>query len=111
VPDDAGGELDRDLSDLAAELTDDLRALGEQLPLEGGRPLGHVALRLGLQLLADLPGLLAGLLADAVGLRTCLGQLRAVLLERALRLGLSLLGPLDATLDRVVPLGTAGTPW
>ena len=43
----------------------------------------------------------AGLFADATGLGAGLGQLRVVLIQRLLRTGLRLFGPLDATLDRI----------
>ena len=53
------------------------------------------------QLLEDLLPLGAGLVADLRGLVAGLGQLRAVLLQRGLGLGLHRLGPLDAALDRL----------
>src|SRR5688572_20173609 len=44
---------------------------------------------------------IASVLADLAGLATSFGELRGVLLERGLSLGLGLVGALDAACDRI----------
>src|SRR5690606_37719482 len=101
LADDAAGQLDGQPTDLRAELGEGGLAIRLDLGL---RRLDDAA-SLGLGLLAelglDLRALRLRLLADPGRLLPGLGELGAVLLERPLRLGLSLLGPLDAALDRL----------
>ena len=77
------------------------RALGLDLSLRVGDDACGFGLRLLDQLGADLLGVVAGLVFDPTGLAAGLGQLRVVLLERRLGLGLRLFGALDAAGDRV----------
>ncbi len=76
-------------------------ALGLDLVLRVGDDARRIGLRLLDELGADALGVVAGLVADATGLAAGLGELRVVLLERGLGLGLSLFCALDAARDRV----------
>src|SRR6201996_8849333 len=101
---DPAGQVGGQGPDLTAQRGERLLALGLDLLLGG---LGEAA-GLGLGLLAhlrdDLGALLAGFFPQARSLVPGVGQLLPVPLERLLRLGLSLLGVLQATLDLLGPL-------
>jgi hypothetical protein len=105
LTDDAPGQRGRQRTHLGAQLLKCLLAVGLDLRVRGGDdPLG-LGLRLLAQLRDDLRALLAGLLTDAPGLVTRLGQLRGIGLQRRLGLRLRLLGLLHPALDGGGPLG------
>src|SRR6476469_4675034 len=104
LADDPARQLDRGATEVGPQLRDDLGTLGLQLRA----PLSHdtcgFLLGLGAQLRLDPLRLQPGVVADARGLGTGLGQLRLVGLQRLLGLGLCLLGLLDAALDLLAAL-------
>src|SRR5262245_26821799 len=102
-PDDAPGELDRDLADLAPELLEDPVPLGPDLVLglrDGG---GRLTLGARLDLGAKPLGRRPRLFDDAVRLLAGLRELLPVLGELPFGLPAGLFGALEVALDLVAP--------
>ena len=103
LTDDPAGQVDGQRAHLGAQVANDALALRGELVAPGGDdPVGLLP-RLGEDVLTDALRVGPGLVPDAGRLGAGLGELRAVLLEQLVRLGLRVLGALDAALDRVDP--------
>jgi hypothetical protein len=87
--DDPAGQFDRVAAHLGTQLGDDLGTLRLQLRLALCDDAPGLLLGFGLQLFPDLLGIEPGVIADLGRLGAGLGELRAVLLEGALGLGLA----------------------
>ncbi len=105
VTDNLRRELEGDVTDLAPELSDDLRPLRGELCLAPRFDLGDLGIRLRTQFRQDLNSLLPGVLTDAGSLGLRVGELRAVGGEKLLSLLLSVRGTDETALDSRGPLG------
>lgn len=104
LPDELAGQVGGELAHVLTQRGGSGLAVGLDLGVAGGDDLFALPLTFRLHLLDDDGTLLLRLLAQTSGLVAGLGELSLVLLENALRLGLSRFGLLDATFDRLATL-------